>query len=66
MGLGPFPGLLCASLSAKALNRDRNGQPMAGTEHRSQLAGGLWEQPALLAIQPHPAGGAGLSKAATE
>lgn len=65
-GLAFSAVLLRASLVAKALNRDRNGQAMARTKHGSQLAGGLgrqhserWaggksEEPVLLTKQLHP------------
>lgn len=39
-GLAFFAVLLRASLVAKALNRDRNGQAMARTKHGSQLLEG--------------------------
>lgn len=41
--LALFTGLLCASLAAKTLNRDRNGQAMARKKHGSHLAGRLGE-----------------------
>lgn len=43
-GLAHFAVLLCASLVAEALSRDRNGQAMARTKQRSQLAPGLERQ----------------------